>query len=395
MNDLSCATVLYIHSSDEMYGSDVILLHLIEHLDLQHFRPIVVLPTDLPFDGKLSAALRARGVKVIPTNLAVLRRSYFHPFRLPLYLWRFFYSLVWLYVLIHCERVSLVHSNTLTVIPGVMAALLARKPHVWHVHEIITRPRFLWRLTAWLAGHLSTVNVAVSSPTRSHLIAGDVTNEPKTIVIHNGLDTQRFDANRGSGAQLRREWNIQTGEILVGMIGRFSHWKGQDYLLRIAAQVLEHRHAVRFAFVGGTVSGQTAVFDSFVQTVVGLGIQDRIIISGYRSDVPTVLEAYDIFVLPSILPDPLPTVVLEAMAMGKAVVANAHGGSIEMVAHGVTGFLVGPGNEEEMIAALLLLIDHPEVRQAMGNRGRLRMECNFSLDLFVEQWTMLYQGLLK
>lgn len=378
-----------------MYGADVVLLQLIGGLDSRQFRPVVVLPTDLAFDGRLSAALRDRGVQVLFTNLAVLRRSYFHPLRFPRYLWRFFCSVLWLLFLIRRERVAIVHSNTLAVIPGAVAARLNGTPHVWHIHEIITRPRVLWRLTAWLAGHLSSMNVAVSAPTRTHLVAGYGGNASKTIVIHNGIDTQRFDASRGTGEQLRGEWDIAPDQVLVGMIGRFSHWKGQDYLLRVAQQVLAQRSHVRFAFVGGTVSGQTSVFDNFVNSVSRLGLQDRVVISGYRSDVPTVLDAYDVFVLPSILPDPLPTVVLEAMSMGKPVVANAHGGSIEMVVHGTTGLLVDPDNVEEMSAALLLLIDYPAVRQWMGARGREHLESSFSLDKFIERWSLLYEGLKK
>lgn len=388
-------TILYIHSSDEMYGADVILLQLIAGLDERRFRPIVVLPTDLAFDGRLSAALRQRGVLVLFTNLAVLRRSYFHPLRFPLYLWRFLCSLLWLYALISREQVTIVHSNTLAVIPGAVAARLRGIPHVWHVHEIITRPRFLWRLTAWLASHLSTVNVAVSEPTRAHLVAGNAGNDSKTQVIHNGIDTQRFDAGIGLGMQLRQEWHTGPDEVLVGMIGRFSHWKGQDYLLQVAQRVLAQRSTVRFAFVGGTVAGQTAMFDDFLKQVDHLGLHDRVIVSGYRSDAPAVLDAYDIFVLPSTLPDPLPTVVLEAMAMGKPVVANAHGGSLEMVEQGVTGFLVEPGLVDAMAAALLLLIDNPQARHVMGAAGRKRLENNFSLVRFIEQWTMLYEGLRK
>lgn len=399
MANTSPSTLLYVHSSDEMYGADVILLQLIDGLDPARFRPLVVLPTDLPFDGKLSAALRARGVPVLFTNFAVLRRRYFHPLRLPLYLWRFVYSVVWLLALIRRQNVTLVHSNTLAVIPGAVAARLAGIPHIWHIHEIITRPHLLWRLTAWLAAHLSTLNVAVSGPTLSHLAAGDRGNEPKTRVIHNGLDLRRFDAGKGAGALLRQEWNVGPQEILVGMIGRFSHWKGQEYLLEAAQRVLAQHTAadveVRFAFVGGTVAGQTAIFDNFVQSVAHLGLQDSVIVSGYRSDVPAVLDAFDVFVLPSTLPDPLPTVVLEAMAMGKPVVANAHGGSVEMVEQGVTGLLVEPGNVEQMAAALLLLIDQSAARKMMGENGRRRMETHFSHAHFVEQWTDIYEETLQ
>ena len=392
-------TVLYVHSSNEMYGADITLLQLVERLDPQRWRPIVVLPTDMAFDGKLEAALTERGITALPTNLAVLRRAYFHPLRFPLYLWRFVCSVVWLLALMRRERVAVVHSNTLAVIPGAIAARLLGIPHAWHIHEIITRPKFLWRLTAFLAATLSTVNVVVSEPTRAHLVAGNGGNAAKTRIIDIGLDMRRFDEGRGQGAQLRREWHVGPDEVLVGMIGRFSHWKGQDHLLEVARRVLAQATppsspSIRFAFVGGTVSGQEAVLDNFVQAVAAAGLQDRVTISGYRTDIAAVLEAFDIFVLPSTLPDPMPSVVLEAMAMARPVVANAHGGSTVMVAHGETGLLVDPGSPEMMAAALRLLIDQPAVRRWMGDNGRRRFASRFSLDRSVREWTALYDELL-
>lgn len=393
MSGDTATTILYVHSSDEMYGADLILLQLIAGLDRQRFRPIVVLPVDLAFDGRLSAALRALGVPVWHTSLAVMRRSYFHPLRFPGFVVRFVFSVAWLLNLIRREGVGIVHSNTLAVIPGAVAAWLSGTPHVWHVHEILTRPRFLWRLTAWLAAHLSDTNVAVSGPTRDHLVAGDGGNAAKTVVIHNGLDPARFDASKGAGAAIRQVWGVGADEVLVGMVGRFSHWKGQEYLLQVAQRVLAQRQQVRFAFVGGTVAGQEARYDDFVNEVARLGLTGRVIASGYRSDVPAVLDAYDVFVLPSTLPDPLPTVVLEAMAMGKPVVANAHGGSLEMVSQGESGLLVEPHNAGLMAAALLLLIDYPALREWMGANGRRRLETDFSRAQFAEQWALLYEGL--
>jgi glycosyltransferase involved in cell wall biosynthesis len=83
------------------------------------------------------------------------------------------------------------------------------------------------------------------------------------------------------------------------------------------------------------------------------------------------------------------------MAAGKPVVANAHGGSVEMVVDGVTGLLVEPGQPEEMAAAILHLLYNPEVRVTMGQNGRLRLAAHFTLDQFIEQWTAVYQSILS
>lgn len=387
-------TILLAHSSDEMYGADVILLELVKGLDPQEFRPIVVLPTDLPFDGALSRALREQGVTVYQTDLAVLRRKYFKPLTFVSYLRRFVVSVVWLRRLIRSEQVDIVHSNTLAVIPGAVAAWLTQTRHVWHVLEIIVKPRFLWRLTAGLAARLADVIVTASGPTYDHLCKGNSGVSAKAMVFHYGIDVAKFDAGCGGGQALRRAWGIAPDEPLVGMVGRVSHWKGQQYFLQVAAHVHARHPNARFALVGGTSPGQENLMDELLQEVRRLGLTDHVIIQGFRSDIPAVLEAFDLFVSPSILPDPFPTVVLEAMAGALPVVANAQGGCLEMIDEGVTGFLVEPGNEEAMAAAIGRLIAEPELRGQMGKQARCRLEKMFSLAQFKQNWLRLYRTLV-
>jgi len=387
-------TILYVHSSDELYGADLILLQLVERLDKTRFRPVVVLPTDVPYKGLLTAALRERQIKTVHMKTAILRRKYLTPYGFVLYLLRLILSTISLAHLIRQEDVDIVHSNTLGVIPGALAARLTRKPHVWHVHEIIVHPGFLWRLTSWLLPRFSDQVVVVSGPTRDHLCAADKRNAEITTVIHNGIDTSRFDAMSGQGQQVREEWGVAADQPLVGMVGRISHWKGQDYFLKVAGTVAEQHPAAHFAVVGGTFPGQERLVNDLNRLAADLDLIGRITVSDFRTDIPAVLDAFDIFVLPSILPDPFPTVVLEAMAAGKPVVANAHGGSIEMVEHGATGYLIEPDRPDLFAKAIGDLIEEPEKRQAMGQRGRERRKALFSLGPFVEKWTAVYDELV-
>ena len=388
-------TVLYIHSSDEMYGADRVLLQLIDLLDKRRFRPIVVVPNDVPYQGQLSQALREREVETVQMKTAVLRRKYFTPYGMLVYFWRLIVSTLALVSLIRRESVSLVHSNTSAVIPGALAARLAGRPHVWHVHEILVRPRALWRFTSWLLPRLSDRVVAVSGPARDHLCAGDRRNEDKAIVIHNGVDVSAFTQDDRPGQAVRQEWGVQPNQPLVGMIGRVSSWKGQGHFLKSVALVVKSHPEARFALVGGTFPGQEHLVNDLKELITQLELDSSVILSDFRSDVPAVLDAYDVFVLPSIQPDPLPTVVLEAMAAGTPVVANAHGGSIEMVEHQVTGLLVQPDRPEKMAVAINRLLDNPEERRNMGQRGRERVETFFSLETFVANWMTLYDTLIS
>jgi glycosyltransferase involved in cell wall biosynthesis len=386
-------TILYVHSSDEMYGADLILLQLVEHLALRRFRPIVVLPTDVAYDGRLTTALRERNIKTVHLKTAILRRKYLTPWGSAIYLWRLVMSTVSLVRLIRVESVDIVHSNTTAVTPGALAAWLTGKPHIWHVHEIIVHPRILWRLTSWLLPRLSNRVVAVSEAVCDHLCAGDRFNEKKSIVIHNGIDLKRF-ANLGGGRRVRDEWKVAPEQLLIGMVGRISHWKGQDYFLEVASLVSKNHPEAHFAIVGTTFPGQEKLIDHLKLLSADLGLSAVVTFAGYRSDIPAVLDALDVFVLPSTLPDPFPTVLLEAMATCKPVVANAHGGSIEIIEHEVTGLLVRPDSPEEMAAAINRLLDKPSQRLAMGQRGRERLISAFSLESYVANWQKLYENLV-
>ena len=106
--------------------------------------------------------------------------------------------------------------------------------------------------------------------------------------------------------------------------------------------------------------------------------------TGFRNDINNVLHAFDIFVLPSILPDSLPTVVLEAMAAGKLVVATQQGGAMEMVIENETGLFIPSNNADDAAMIIEHLINNKTLRLEMGAAGKKRVQEYFSLELFQE-----------
>lgn len=387
-------TILYAHPSDELYGADRVILYLVERLDPAVWRPIFVLPSDLAYEGELSALLKKKGIPVLHMNLAILRRKYFTPLGLLGMAWRLLHSTLVLRALIRKESVTMVHSTTTAVLSGAFAARLAAKPHIWHVHEILVKPRFLWKTLSWLIPRMSDRVVAVSGPTRGHLCMGDRLNESRCMVLHNGIEYTPF-RGEALGARLREEWRGSAGAPLVGMIGRISTWKGQDHFLTAARKLSETHPSARFVIVGGTIPGQEDLLERVKGMIREFGLEARVILSDFRKDIPEVLGALDVFVLPSTLPDPFPTVILEAMAAGKPVVANAHGGSTEMVVDGETGFLVPPTSPDVMAEKIGWLLDHPELAESMGKAGQARQAGEFSIQAYVRKWSEVYSALAK
>ena len=387
MNRAAPPGVLFVHAGAELYGADRILLELAEGLRHRGHALQVVLPGPGPLHEELARV----GVPTQRHNLGVLRRRYFNLRGLLNRGCRLLSAVRYLRRLIREQHIAVVHSNTTAVFAGVLAARLAGVPHVWHVHEITTRPLWFARAVAACVARLSQRAVFVSEATREHMCRLNEGLRAKALVIHNGIDTTR--ALAGQPGVLRRECGWEAGAPVVGMIGRINWWKGQTSLLECAVQLAPRHPALRFLMVGGTYEGDNRVRDELLAGIERHQLQGVVVVQDFRPDIGNVLADIDIFVLPSTEPDPFPTVVLEAMAAGKPIVAYRHGGVCEMVEDGVSGLLCTPGAPAEMAAALARLVAAPELRQRMGQAGQQRLQALFTREAFIDRFAALYRQL--
>ncbi len=383
------ARILFLHAGAEMYGADRVLLGLIEGLPREDFTPLAVLPRE----GPLADALRRLGVPVSILDLGVLRRRYLTPAGLVNRAWSLPRAVRRLDRIIRESGVDLVHTSTTAVLAGALAARRAGVPHVWHVLEITTRPAFFRRFITRAVARWSSAAVATSGAVKEHLVMGDARNRGKTVVVHHGIDPGAFAA--ASPDRVRRELGLAPGTVLAGMIGRVNWWKGQHALLDAAEVVLARRDDVRFLLVGGTFEGEEGLMPKLRERAGKGALAGKTFVSGFRDDAPEVHAALDVFVLPSTEPDPQPTVVLEAMAAGKPVVAFAHGGATEMVEDGVTGILVPVGDTAALARAIEKLAGDADLRRAMGLAARERLADKFSRESFIGGMAEVYRGLLE
>jgi glycosyltransferase involved in cell wall biosynthesis len=194
-------------------------------------------------------------------------------------------------------------------------------------------------------------------------------------VLHNGVDTAALDPARCvRREEVRRELGVSEEVALVTAVGRLTAVKNYPLLLRSFARALQSFPKAALAVVGEGEESEA------LKTLSGeLGIADRVRFTGFRKEVPELLHASDLFAHTSLM-EGLPNAVLEAMAMGRAVVATEVGGVPELVAHGETGLLTPSGNEEALAGALLRLLNAPETRRRMGDAGRLRVRQRFDQD---------------
>lgn len=383
--------ILLVHPSNELYGADRSLLRLARSLNKELYAPFVVVANDLPYEGLLTQELDKSGIPSAEVNLGVLRRQYRNPAGIVKFGYRTLASAKSITDYCQEKNIAVIHTNSTAVIAPGIAARRAGLPHFWHVREIITQPSWLNGLIANSLNRYADTVIAVSGPVKENLLKAQPALENKCVVVHNGIDPQDFlNVAPEESERLRRSWGASADTVVVGMVGRISAWKGQEFFLEAARRVAETGQDIRFVLVGGTVLGEEGRQAALEQQVEDLGLSDRVVIDDFRLDVPAVMAAFDVFILPSTRPDPFPTVVLEAMAAGKPVIATAHGGALEQVNVPETGLLVSPTDASELTAAMQQLVQNSGQRVAMGQAGRARLLAHFTTDRYVRDIEDLY-----
>jgi len=369
--------ILFLHSSSDAYGSGKILYYIVRFLHNAGHECYVILPEN----GPLSDELKYLGAEVTIEELGILRRKYYTVKGIFNRIVSLFRAVVKIRRYIAGNGIEIVYSNTTAVMAGAIASRLTRKKHIWHVHEIIAKPRLLAVFLAFMLKYFSDKVVVVSQAVYDHWNY-ICPMQDKLTLIYNGLDAAEFHNVRTT--KIRTELGLPTDTPLIGMVGRVHYWKGQDYFLKIANIIHNYSKDVRFIMVGDPFPGYEYLLDIHIRLKKEYDLENACFDLGYRTDVMQIMASLDIFVLPSTLPDPLPTVVLEAMFSGKPVVATAHGGATEMVVDGQTGILIPWDNAEMAFAKMKPLIDSSLLCHKMGEQGRVRSEQNYSLKTFEE-----------
>jgi glycosyltransferase involved in cell wall biosynthesis len=241
-----------------------------------------------------------------------------------------------------------------------------------------------------LAGITDVVTFDSRRGQREYGLAG-IMSQPLLKVIHNGADLQMFEPSGFQAAisDFRRSLGIEENLFILGNIARLTEQKGQEVLLQAVSLLGRNGRNLKVVLVGG--GPRRGELESLADR---LGISDHVLFLGPRHDLPELLSLFDIFVLSSLW-ESLPVIILEAMAMGKPVVATDVAGVSEVVEHGVTGLLVEAGNPQLLAQAILKLMDNPELAAQMGLAGRQRVERDFSVERMVAETTALYDDLLR
>ncbi|MBI3967985.1 MAG: glycosyltransferase family 4 protein, partial [Chloroflexi bacterium] len=194
--------------------------------------------------------------------------------------------------------------------------------------------------------------------------------------------------------EVRAALGIPVDATLVGAASRLTPWKGQDRFVHAAAKLAERFPTARFVVAGSPEAGQAhqqEYFESLKRLTADLGIADRVLFPGYLSNLQDLMATMDVFVLPSVQPEPFGMVIVEAMALGVPVVATNGGGPREIVRDWETGLLVPPGDSAALADAVGSLLADSNMRARFGAAARDRVRDTFSLEAFRHNLHRLYR----
>ena len=209
---------------------------------------------------------------------------------------------------------------------------------------------------------------------------------PSWTVAHNGIDLDYFTpAPAGTLAALPADLGLR-GQRVVTIVAALRDFKGIGHAIRAWPQVAARHPDARLLLVG---SGSEE--PALRAEVDALGLRSRVVFAGMRADIPAVLRGSDVVLLPSIYGENLPTVLMEAGACARPVVASDVGGISDIVVDGETGLLAEPGNSDDLAKALLRLLDDPGSAAQLGVRGRRRVKQLFDARIWAENLRDLYE----
>ncbi len=372
MNE-SQTPVLVFHLITELSigGAQNALLHLLEKMDRERFTAMVVCYYN--GDGAIGRKLRSLGVTVIELGMV-------HKYQL--------HALIKLFLLLKQLRPVILHTWMFHAnIPGRILGRLAGVPVIISSEHTLGQEGHFrqWanRMSAGLCDQIVCVSQAVSQFAQTQIGL-----PPRKIsVIPNGIELDEFKDLFGK-KQSRKMLGLPADGLIIGTIGRPRPVKGFHFLLKAFVLLEKKVPDALLVFVGnGPDEGKLK------KMALESGICQKIYFLDDRDDIPNVLPAFDLFVLPSIW-EGMGIVILEAMAAGLPVLATRVGGVPELVLPDVTGVLVAPSDPEAWIDPLKRLLEEPALRTRLGAQGRKRVEDLFNIQNTVKKTEALYTTLL-
>jgi len=353
-------------------GMENVIASLVRTIDKTTFRTAIACIIN---EGPLGAKLKGEGFNLISPVKSLGKASFIYPGLL--------------IDVIKSQNADVIHCHSGYWYRAALAGLFAGvKGVVYTEHGRTVFETNKERLSDKLASYGTCKIVPVSAALQIYLT--DILGVPrhKISLIENGVDTSHYNA-RPRNDLILKEMGIASSTFVMGTIARLDKVKDHHCLLKSLALIKNNFKDIKLLIIGD--GPERKKIETYIQDY---NLQHEVILTGFRTDIAEVLSIMDLLVLTS-LSEGTSITVLEAMASGKPVVATDVGGNSRLVMHNETGFLVPPKNPDATAACILSCISDKGMTQAMGLRGRQRVEKHFSVDHMVREYEKLYLDIMN
>lgn len=373
--------ILYVIENIEFGGGERVFSQIIRGLDKERFGVFVASNPGGIFEKKLTEV----GMKIDPVrmtnryNLGIISR---------------------LKKIIKTKDIQIVHSQGGRAdFFARIAARIANVPIIISSMAMlvegydvsISRKRLYVSIDRWTERWVNKFTV-LSEAMRRSLIERHKIPPENIVKIYNGIEIEEYNPDlkelRNKKLEVRRELGLKNDVPVIGAVGRLVWQKGFEYLIRAAPEVLKKCPEARFLILG-----EGPLKNKLILTGEKLNVADRIIFTGFRSDIKEILASIDVLAMPSLL-EGLPMVLLEAMAMAKPIVATKIDGITEVLENIKTGLLVPAKNSHALAEAIVRILDDKEKANFFGQNAREAAKEKFSVKKMVEQIELAYEKLL-
>lgn len=363
--------ILCVHQGGELYGSDRSFLQAVSALREQF--PTAKIDVILAADGPLAESLRRVCDEVRVRDLVVLRLAslamtlFKCTVGLPYYVTRAYWE---------GRTADLIYVNTSVIADFMIAARLAPHRHILHVREI-PKPKIM----PFIRGlcHFSKAMILYNSMATAESFS--LSPNQRQAVIHNGSDPAEQIPPMDLPAHFSPERPLR-----LSLLGRINNWKGQDLLVEaISLLTKDQRAKVRLRIVGGVYGGTTELKEALEQQIKKADLCEFVRVEPFKDDPGEVYAWSDVSVVPSRLPEPFGRVAIEAMSLGRPVIAARHGGLVEIVQHGQSGWLFTPNDPQALASTIQDILQEPETIRRFGVGALDRFSDNFSTQAMSEK----------
>ncbi|MDZ8241957.1 MAG: glycosyltransferase family 4 protein [Nostoc sp. ChiQUE01a] len=289
------------------------------------------------------------------------------------------------------RKYDLIYANTQkALVVGAIASLFSRRPLVYHLHDILSPEHFSQinlHIAVNLANRFASLVIANSQASKTAFLeAGG--RQDIVEVVYNGFESINYQTDESDIRKLQQNLELQ-GKFVVGHFSRLAPWKGQHILIDALAQCPPQVIAI---LVGDALFGEQNYVQQLHQQVAKLGLENRVKFLGFRSDIPQLMAACDLVAHTSTSPEPFGRVIVEAMLCEKPVIAAKAGGAMELVEHGLNGFLVIPEEPQELAQVIITCLQETEMTATIAKNARITASQRFDVATINQQIAqLLYQ----